>query len=101
MSHVPLLLSSNRFSVLEITEPKIDEDTQEPDTPALPPTEPRKPRRPKWEKWIKRKLVIRSLELWCRTPKHHYFCAVANLVAEIFSILVPHGPNDFQSILTA
>jgi len=63
VSRVPPLLSNNRFSVLEITKPKVDEDAQEPDTPALPPTEPRKPRWPKWEKWMKRKLVIRSLEL--------------------------------------
>jgi len=52
-----------RPHVLEIIEPKIDEDAQKPDTPTLPPTEPHKPRQPKWEKWIKRKLVIRSLEL--------------------------------------
>jgi len=57
------LLSNNRFSVLEITEPKIDEDAQEPDTPALPPTKPRKPCWPKWEKQMKCDLVIRSLEL--------------------------------------
>jgi len=63
VSRAPLLLSNNRFSVLEITELKVDEDTQEPDTPALPLTEPCKPRRPKWEKRIKRKLVIRSVEL--------------------------------------
>ena len=63
MSRAPPLLSNNQFSVLEITEPKVDEDAQEPDTPALPPTEPRKLRWPKWEKQIKRKLVIRSLEL--------------------------------------
>ena len=63
MSCAPPLLSNNRFSVLEITKLKIDEDAQEPDTPALPPTEPRKLRRPKWEKWIKRKLVICSLKL--------------------------------------
>jgi len=60
---VPPLLSSNWFSVLEIIEPKIDEDAQEPDTPALTPTEPCKLRWPKWKKWIKHKLVIRSLEL--------------------------------------
>jgi len=63
VSRVPPLLSSNRFFVLEIIEPKIDEDAQKPDTPTLPPTEPRKLRWPKWEKRIKRKLVIRSLEL--------------------------------------
>ena len=64
MSCAPPLLSSNRFSVLEITEPKVEEDAQNsPETQALPPIEPRKPRRPKWEKWMKRKLVIRSLEL--------------------------------------
>ena len=63
MSRAPPLLSSNRFSVLEVIEPKIDEDAQKPDTPTLPPTEPRKLRRPKWEKWIKRKLVIHSLKL--------------------------------------
>jgi len=62
VSRVPPLLSNNRFSVLEITEPKVDEDAQEPDTLALPLTE-RKPHWPKWEKRIKRKLVIRSLEL--------------------------------------
>jgi len=64
------LLSSNRFSILEIIEPKIDEDAQKPDTPTLPPTElptePCKLRRPKWEKWIKCKLVIRSLELYAK-----------------------------------
>ena len=63
MSRAPLLLSSNRFSVLEVIEPKIDEDAQKPGTPTLPPTKPRKLHQPKWEKWIKRKLVIRSLEL--------------------------------------
>jgi len=63
VSHAPPLLSNNRFFILEITEPEIDEDAQESDTPALPPTEPRKPCRPKWEKQIKRKLVIHSLEL--------------------------------------
>jgi len=63
VSCAPPLLSSNRFSILEIIEPKINEDTQKPNTPTLLPTEPCKPRRPKWEKWIKRKLVIRSLEL--------------------------------------
>jgi len=64
VSHAPLLLNSNRFSVLEITEPNVDEDTQEPsETPALLPTEPHKLRQPKWEKQIKRKLVILSLEL--------------------------------------
>ena len=57
------MLNSNQFSILEVIEPKIDEDAQEPDTPALPPTEPHKPCWPKWEKWIKRKLVICSLEL--------------------------------------
>ena len=54
------MLNSNRFSVLEITEPEVDEDAPE---SSEPPAEPRKPRRPKWEKWIKRKLVIRSLEM--------------------------------------
>jgi len=67
VSRAPPLLSSNRFSVLEIIEPKIDEDAQKPDTPTLPPTEPptepRKPRWPKWEKRIKCTLVIHSLEL--------------------------------------
>jgi len=63
VSCAPPLLSNNRFSVLEITKPEIDEDAQESDTPALPPTKPHKPCRPKWEKWIKRKLVIHSLEL--------------------------------------
>jgi len=63
VSRAPLLLSSNRFSVLEIIEPNIDEDAQKPDTPTLLPTEPCKPCRPKWEKWIKHKLVIHSLKL--------------------------------------
>ena len=63
MSCAPLLLSSNRFSVLEIIEPKIDEDAQKPDTPTLLPTEPRKLCWPKWEKRIKRKLVIHSVKL--------------------------------------
>jgi len=63
VSCAPPLLSNNRFSVLEIIEPKIDEDTQKPNTPTLPPTEPCKLCRPKWEKRIKRKLVICSLEL--------------------------------------
>jgi len=63
VSRAPLLLSSNQFSILEIIEPKIDEDAQKPDTPTLPPTELCKLRQPKWEKRIKRKLVIRSLEL--------------------------------------
>jgi len=60
----PPLLNSNRFSVLEVTEPNVDEDAQEfPETPVLPPTESRKLRWPKWKKRIKRKLVICSLEL--------------------------------------
>jgi len=63
VSRAPPLLSNNRFSVLEITEPKVDEDAQEPDTPALLPTKPCKLRQPKWEKRIKRKLVIHLLEL--------------------------------------
>jgi len=63
VSRAPPLLSNNWFSVLEITEPEIDEEAQEPNTPALPPTEPCKPCRPKWEKRIKHKLVICSLEL--------------------------------------
>jgi len=63
VSHAPPLLSSNRFSVLEIIEPKIDEDAQKLNTPTLLPTEHRKPRRPIWEKQIKCKLVIRSLKL--------------------------------------
>jgi len=47
-----------------VTEPNVDEDTQESlETPTLPPTEPRKLRRPKLEKRIKCKLVIHSLEL--------------------------------------
>jgi len=25
-----------------------------------------------------------SLCLWCKTPSHHHFCAVAKLMAEIF-----------------
>ena len=54
VSRAPPLLNSNRFSVLEVTEPEVDEDAQEPsEPPALPPPEPRKPRRPKWEKRIK------------------------------------------------
>jgi len=58
------LLNSNRFSVLEVTEPEVDEDAQESsEPPTLPPAEPRKPCWPKWEKRIKRKLVIRSLEM--------------------------------------
>ena len=64
MSRAPLLLNSNRFSVLEVTKPKVNEGAQESsETPMLPPTEPCKPRRPKWEKQMKRKLIIRSLEL--------------------------------------
>ena len=64
MSRAPPLLNSNRFSVLEITEPEVDEDAQESsEPPALPPAEPRKPHRPKWEKRIKRKLVIHSLKM--------------------------------------
>jgi len=64
VSRAPPLLNSNRFSVLEVTELEVDEDTQESsEPPTLPPAEPRKPRRPKWEKRIKRKLVIRSLEM--------------------------------------
>jgi len=63
VSHVPPLLNSNQFSVLEITEPKIDKDTQESDTLTLLPTEPRKPCQPKWEKRMKWKLIIHSLEL--------------------------------------
>jgi len=55
------LLNSN---LLEVTEPQVDEDAPESsELPTLPPAEPRKLRRPKWEKWIKRKLVIRSLEM--------------------------------------
>jgi len=64
VSRAPPLLNSNRFSVLEVTEPEVDEDTQESsEQPTLPPAEPWKPRRPKWEKRIKRKLVICSLEM--------------------------------------
>jgi len=64
VSRASPLLNSNRFSVLEITEPEVDEDAPESsEPPALPPAEPRKPRRPKWEKRIKRKLVIHSLEM--------------------------------------
>jgi len=63
VSRAPPLLNSNRFSVLEVTEPEVDEDAQEfSEPPALPPAELRKLHRPKWEKRIKRKLVIRSLE---------------------------------------
>jgi len=64
VSRAPLLLNSNRFSVLKVTEPEVDEDAQESsEPPTLLPAEPRKPRWPKWEKWIKCKLVIRSLEM--------------------------------------
>jgi len=64
VSHVPPLLNSNRFSVLEVTEPEVDEDAPESsEPPTLPPAKPRKPRRPKWEKRIKCKLVICSLEM--------------------------------------
>ena len=64
MSRAPPLLNSHRFSVLEVTELEVDEDAQEPsEPPALPPAKPRKLRRPKCEKQIKRKLVIRSLEM--------------------------------------
>jgi len=63
VSYAPLLLNSNRFSVLEIAELKVDEDAQElPKAPAPLPAEPHNPRRPKWEKQMKRKLVIRSLK---------------------------------------
>jgi len=67
MSRAPPLLSSNQFSVLEIIEPKIDEDAQESDIPTLPPTEPRKPCQPKWEKQMKQKLIISSLGLGPRS----------------------------------
>jgi len=64
VSRAPPLLNSNRFSVLEVTEPEVDEDAQESlEPPALPPAELRKPRQPKWEKRIKPKLVIHSLEM--------------------------------------
>jgi len=64
VSRAPPLLNSNRFSVLKDNKPEVDEDAQESSGPlTLPPTELRKLRRPKWEKWIKRKLVIRSLEM--------------------------------------
>ena len=67
MSCVPPLLSSNQFSVLEIIEPKINEDAQESDTPVLLPTKLHKPCQPKWEKQIKWKLVISFLKLGPRS----------------------------------
>ena len=70
MSHAPPLLSSNRFSVLQIhnipdiIEPaRNDEDTQS--IPVLAPaltSAPALPCQPKWEKKLASKLVIRSLE---------------------------------------
>jgi len=64
VSRAPPLLNSNQFSVLEVTDSEVDEDAQESsEPPTLPPAEPRKPHWPKWEKRIKRKLVIRSLEM--------------------------------------
>jgi len=63
VSHVPPLLNSNRFSILEIAELKVNEDAQEPPkASAPPPTELCNPCRPKWEKQMKRKLVICSLK---------------------------------------
>ena len=62
MIRAPLLLNSNRFSVLEIHEPEVGEDAQ--NTQELPPpaADSRKPRRPKWERRMACKLVIHSLE---------------------------------------
>ena len=60
MSHAPPLLNSNRFSVLKVTKPEVDEDAPE---FSEPPAELRKLHRPKWEKQIKCKLVIRSLKM--------------------------------------
>ena len=63
VSRAPPLLNSNRFSVLEMTEPEIDEDAQStPESLPLPPMQSCLPRRPKWEKHMNRNLVIRSLE---------------------------------------
>jgi hypothetical protein len=63
VSRAPPLLTSNRFSVLEVTESEIGEDAQSiPESLPLPPTQPRRPRCPKWEKRMSKKLVIRSLE---------------------------------------
>jgi len=67
VSRAPPLLNSNRFSVLEVTEPEVNEDAQESsEPPTLPPAEPWKLRRPKWEKQIKRNLVICSLKMNAR-----------------------------------
>ena len=60
MSRAPSPLNSNRFSVLETFESEIDEAAQK--TPEPIPTSP-KSRRPKWEKRLRRRLVIRSLEM--------------------------------------
>ena len=58
------MLNSNQFSVLETTEPEVDEDAQEPQgAPVLLPSELHKLHQPKWEKWISCKLIIHSLEL--------------------------------------
>jgi len=64
VSCAPPLRNSNRFSVLKVTEPEVDEDAQEcSEPPTLPPAELWKLRRPKWEKRIKHKFVICSLEM--------------------------------------
>ena len=62
MSSVPLLLNSNQFSVLEVYEPEVREDTQ--NTQELPPpvADSRKLCQPKWERRMAHKLVIHSLE---------------------------------------
>ena len=71
--HIPTPPTSNRFSVLEVQEPEIDEDIPEPPKPVEPASElpilPSKtppavhqPRRPNWERRLPRKLKIRSLK---------------------------------------
>ena len=63
MRRAPPLLNSNRFSVLDIHEPELDEDAQHtPELPTPPAIGSHKPRQPKWEKRMPPKLVIRSLE---------------------------------------
>ena len=63
MSRAPPLSNNNRFSVLDTSEPEIDEDAQTDSEPLpLPSLPPCQTRRPKWEKRLPQKLVIRSLE---------------------------------------
>ena len=73
VTRIPSLPTSNRFSVLEVQEPGIDEAIPKPSKSVEPASEPlpplsetpsaiHRPRRPNWERRMPRKLKIRSLE---------------------------------------